>query len=62
MFGSANTAHFSLHIPTVRNDFKVLGFDGVEAISDLYAIRVELVSEHPDFELESLLSHPPHGL
>jgi type VI secretion system secreted protein VgrG len=58
MFGSANTAHFSLHIPTVRNDFKVLGFDGVEAISDLYAIRVELVSEHPDFELESLLSQP----
>jgi hypothetical protein len=33
MFGLANTAHFALHIPTVRNDFKVLAFDGVEAIS-----------------------------
>ncbi|TFB41739.1 type VI secretion system tip protein VgrG [Pseudomonas sp. F01002] len=58
MFGSANTAHFALHIPTVRNDFKVLAFDGVEAISALYAIQVELVSENPDFDLESLLSQP----
>jgi type VI secretion system secreted protein VgrG len=58
MFGSANTARFALQIPAVRNDFKVLAFDGVEAISALYAIRVELVSEHPDFDLESLLSQP----
>jgi len=58
MFGSANTVHFALHIPAVRNDFKVLAFDGVEAISALYAIQVELVSEHPDFDLESLLSQP----
>ena len=58
MFGSANTAQFSLHIPAVRNDFKVLAFDGVEAISALYAIQVELVSEDPDFDLESLLSQP----
>ena len=58
MFGSANTAQFALHIPAVRNDFKVLAFNGVEAISALYAIQVELVSEHPDFDLESLLSQP----
>ena len=58
MFGSANTAHFTLHIPAVRNDFKVLAFDGVEAISALYSIQVELVSENPDFDLESLLSQP----
>ncbi|MEO4012821.1 type VI secretion system tip protein TssI/VgrG [Pseudomonas rossensis] len=58
MFGSANMAHFALHIPAVRNDFKVLAFDGVEAISALYAIHVELVSEYPDFDLESLLSQP----
>lgn len=56
MFGPANAAHFSLHIPAVRHDFKVLAFDGSEAISTLYAIRVELVSEHPDFDIESLLS------
>jgi type VI secretion system secreted protein VgrG len=58
MFGSANTAQFALHIPAVRNDFKVLAFHGTEAISALYAIQIELVSEHPDFDLESLLSQP----
>ncbi|WP_223488357.1 type VI secretion system tip protein TssI/VgrG [Pseudomonas sp. A-RE-19] len=58
MFGSANTAHFALHIPAVRHDFKVLAFDGIEAISALYAIQVELVSENPDFDIESLLSQP----
>jgi type VI secretion system secreted protein VgrG len=56
MFAPANTAHFALLIPSVRNDFKVLAFQGTEAISTLYAIQVELVSESPDFDLESLLS------
>jgi type VI secretion system secreted protein VgrG len=58
MFQPSNTAHFSLQIPGVRNDFKVLAFDGTEAISSLYAIRLELVSESPDVDLESLLSQP----
>ncbi|MDD2050814.1 type VI secretion system tip protein VgrG, partial [Pseudomonas putida] len=39
-------------------DFKVLAFSGTEAISTLYAIHIELVSEYPDFDLESLLSQP----
>ncbi|KPW45712.1 type VI secretion system tip protein TssI/VgrG [Pseudomonas syringae group genomosp. 3] len=56
MFAPANSAHFVLLIPSVRNDFKVLAFDGVEAISTLYAIKIELVSENSDFDLESLLS------
>ena len=56
MFVSANMAHFSIQIPAVRNDFKVLSFNGVEAISQLYAIGVELVSENPDIALETLLS------
>ncbi|WP_442113480.1 type VI secretion system Vgr family protein [Pseudomonas sp. NUPR-001] len=55
---SANRAPFKLSIPSVRNDFKVLAFHGTEAISQLYAITVELVSEHPDFDLESLLGQP----
>ena len=42
MFAPANVAHFELNIPTVRNDFKVLAFDGTEAISRLYAINIEL--------------------
>lgn len=54
----ANTTHFTLHIPTVHNDFKVLAFDGTEAVSSLYGIHVELVSENHDFDLESLLSQP----
>ena len=58
MFAPANAAHFTLRIPSVRNDFKVLAFKGTEAISNLYAIQVELVSESPDFNLESLLSQP----
>ncbi|MFQ6572210.1 type VI secretion system tip protein VgrG [Pseudomonas sp. UM16] len=58
MFVSANTAHFELLIPTVRNDFQVLAFEGTEALSRLYAIRIELVSEYPDLDLESLLSQP----
>ena len=58
MFVPANTAHFSLHIPDIRNDFKVLGFEGFEAISQLYEINIELVSENPDINLESLLSLP----
>ena len=58
MFASANAAHFTLVIPHVRNDFKVLAFKGTEAISSLYAIHIELVSEYPDFDLESLLSQP----
>ncbi|MDD2048588.1 type VI secretion system tip protein VgrG [Pseudomonas putida] len=58
MFASANSVQFELLIPSVRNDFKVLTFDGTEAISTLYAIHIELVSEYPDFDLESLLSQP----
>ena len=51
MFAQANTAHFSLLIPNVRNDFKVLAFNGKEAISQLYAIRIELVSENSNIDL-----------
>lgn len=58
MFTPGNTAQFKLLIPTVHNDFKVLAFDGTETLSDLYAIKVELVSEHSNLDLESLLSQP----
>ena len=58
MLAPANVAHFTLLIPTVHNDFKVLAFEGTETISALYSIQVDLVSEHPDFDLESLLNQP----
>ncbi|WP_440973662.1 type VI secretion system tip protein TssI/VgrG [Pseudomonas koreensis] len=58
MFSTGSCAPFTLQIPGVRHDFKVLAFDGDEAISCLYAIRVELVSERADIDLEGLLSQP----
>ncbi|NMY72017.1 type VI secretion system tip protein VgrG [Pseudomonas sp. WS 5414] len=58
MFAPAHFARFELLIPAVRHDFQVLAFDGLEAISALYAIHVELVSENPDFDLQSLLCQP----
>ena len=58
MFAPANSAQFTLSIPSVRHDFKVLAFEGIEAMSQLYAIRVELVSEDPDVDLQALLCQP----
>ncbi|ROL93354.1 type VI secretion system tip protein VgrG [Pseudomonas protegens] len=58
MFAPADTAHFVLSIPAVRHDFKVLAFKGREAISELYAIHIELVSDNPNVDLESLLNQP----
>lgn len=67
MLAPLNTVHFTLEIPSVRNDFKVLAFEGTETISSLYSIEIKLVSEYPDIDLESLLGQPaflrfgPHG-
>ncbi|BCT34009.1 hypothetical protein ACMGGD_28565 [Pseudomonas sp. BNK-6] len=47
MFASVDTAHFVLSIPAVRHDFKGLAFKGCEAICELYAIRIELISDNP---------------
>lgn len=58
MLAAANAPQFTLTIPNVHHDFKVLSFKGTEAISELYAIHIELVSEDPDFDLERLLSQP----
>ncbi len=58
MFAPANAAHFTLVIPTVRNDFKVLALEGIETISALYSVDVDLVSKYPDIDLENLLNQP----
>lgn len=58
MFAPTSTARFELLIPSVRNDFQVLAFDGIEAISTLYAIHIDLVSEYPEIALEGLLAQP----
>ncbi len=55
MFAPANQTHFSLHIEGIEHDLQVLEFSGHEAISQPYRFELELVSEHPHIDLESLL-------
>jgi len=58
MFNPANQAHFTLSLEGIEHDFKVLEFKGREAISQPYRFDLELVSERPDLDLESLLHRP----
>ena len=55
MFAPANQTHFSLSIEGVSHDLQVLEFSGREAISQPFVFELELVSERPDLDLESLL-------
>ncbi|WP_028622146.1 type VI secretion system Vgr family protein [Pseudomonas sp. Ant30-3] len=55
MSTSANHARFTLTINGDRNELKVLEFTGEEAISQPFRFDLELVSERPDIDLESLL-------
>ncbi|MBA1274940.1 type VI secretion system Vgr family protein [Stutzerimonas azotifigens] len=58
MFNAANDTHFSLTIEGVEHDLQVLAFTGREAISQPYRFDLELVSERPDLDLQSLLHQP----
>ncbi len=58
MFAPANQTHFTLCLEGIEHDFKVLEFQGREAISQPYRFDLELVSERPDLDLESLLHRP----
>ena len=58
MFASANAPHFTLHIDGVGHDLQVLELHGREAIGQPYRFELELVSERPDLDLESLLNRP----
>ncbi|WP_192558750.1 type VI secretion system tip protein VgrG [Pseudomonas allokribbensis] len=55
MFSPAHQTHFSLSIDDLAHDLQVLSFTGKEALSTPFAFEVELVSERPDLDLESLL-------
>ncbi|WP_160105240.1 type VI secretion system tip protein VgrG [Pseudomonas izuensis] len=55
MFAPANQPRFTLTVEGSDHDLKVLEFTGKEAISQPYRFDLELVSERPDIELESLL-------
>ncbi|MHC8375757.1 hypothetical protein ACYZT3_06735 [Pseudomonas sp. MDT1-16] len=56
MFDANPHARFSLTINNFKHDLQVLRFTGKELISQPYAIDVELVSERPDLDQESLLN------
>jgi len=58
MFNAANQTHFSLSIEGLAHDLQVLEFNGHEAISQPFAFELELISERPDLDLESLLHQP----
>jgi len=58
MFNAANGTHFSLTIEGIEHDLQVLAFTGREAISQPYRFDLELISEHPDLALQSLLHKP----
>src|SRR5690554_78543 len=55
MFNLANEAHFTLDLPGLEHDFRVLSFRAREAISQCYRIELQLVSDQPDLDLEALL-------
>ena len=55
MFNAANQTHFSLSIEGLAHDLQVLEFKGREAISQPFEFELELISERPDLDLESLL-------
>ena len=58
MFNAANQTHFSLSIEGLAHDLQVLEFTGREAISQPFVFELELISERPDLDLESLLHQP----
>ena len=58
MFNAANDTHFSLDIEGIEHDLQVLAFTGREAISQPYRFDLELISERPDIDLQSLLHKP----
>src|SRR5690554_2193808 len=55
MFSPADEAHFTLDLPGLEHDFRVLSFRAHEAISQCYRIELQLVSDQPDLDLEALL-------
>jgi type VI secretion system VgrG family protein len=55
MFAPANQPRFTLTLEGAQHDLKILEFTGKEAISQPFRFELEMVSERPDLELESLL-------
>ncbi|AZE42646.1 VgrG protein [Pseudomonas chlororaphis subsp. aureofaciens] len=55
MFNASPQTHFSLTVNDFKHDLQVLSFTGQESISAPFSFDLELVSERPDLDIESLL-------
>ncbi|AZD15996.1 type VI secretion system tip protein VgrG [Pseudomonas chlororaphis] len=55
MFNASPQMQFSLTLNDFKHDLQVLSFTGQESISAPYSFDLELVSERPDLDIESLL-------
>ena len=55
MFAPANQAVFRMIIAGLKTDLQVSALTGREAISEPFSFDVELVSEHPAIDLDTLL-------
>ncbi|WP_277591576.1 type VI secretion system tip protein VgrG [Pseudomonas chlororaphis] len=55
MFAPSNETHFRLTVDDFQGDLQVLSFEGIEGISQPFRFDLELVSENPDLDLETLL-------
>ncbi|MCQ4313554.1 type VI secretion system tip protein VgrG [Pseudomonas stutzeri] len=58
MYNPANETHFSLSIDGIAHDLQILEFKGREALSEPFTFELELVSEHADLDIESLIHQP----
>lgn len=56
----ANQAHITLAITGVETDLQVLSFEGHEKLNQLYRFDIEVVSERPDLDLETLINQPAY--
>ncbi|WP_312799029.1 type VI secretion system tip protein VgrG [Pseudomonas sp.] len=56
----ANESHITLSLDGLSTDLQVLSFEGHEALNQTYRFDIELVSEQPDLDLESLLHKPAY--
>lgn len=58
MFSTANEVVFTLDIAGSSHDLQVLEFRAKERLNQPYEVKLELVSERPDLDLDSLLHRP----
>lgn len=58
MFSTANDVEFRLDIAGFSDDLQVLEFRAREALNQPYEVKLDLISERPALDLESLLHRP----